>query len=78
MAPLPKPAPPPAQTYTPAITLPPPAPFPAAILGPILAPAITAVAAQTQAPTSLIAHHILTLAAIAAQRLICVRLPTGA
>jgi hypothetical protein len=48
------------------------------MLGPILAPAITAVAAQTQAPTSLIAHHILTLAAIAAQRLICVRLPTGA
>jgi len=78
MAPLPKSAPPPTPfASAPAITLPPPAPFPAAILGPILAPAITAVAAQTQAPTSLIAHHILTLAAIAAQRLICVRLPTG-
>jgi hypothetical protein len=79
MAPLPKPAPPPTQfASAPSITLPPPAPFPAAVLGPILAPAITAVTAQTQSPTPLVAHHILTLAAMAAQRLISVRLPTGA
>lgn len=78
MAPLPKPAPPPAQSFAPSVTLPPPALFPAGILGPILGPAITAVAAQIQAPASLVAHHILTLAAVAAQRLINVRLPTGA
>lgn len=52
--------------------------FPTAALGPLLAPAITAVAAQTQAPLDLVAHHILTLAAMAAQRLISIRLPTGA
>ena len=78
MAPLPKAAPSPTQNVAPSTTLPPAPPFPTATLGPILAPAIIAVAAQTQAPTSLIAHHILTLATMAAQRLISVRLPTGA
>jgi hypothetical protein len=44
----------------------------------LLSDAIAAVAARTQAPTELVAHHILTLAAMAAQRLVSVRLPTGA
>ncbi|MCA0202077.1 MAG: DUF3987 domain-containing protein [Proteobacteria bacterium] len=56
----------------------PPPPFPTAALGPLLSAAVTSVAAQTQAPAELIAHHILTLAAMAAQRLVSVRLPTGA
>jgi hypothetical protein len=75
MAPIPKPAQASAPTAAPA----PPAafPFPTAALGPVLAPAITAVAARTQAAPELVAHHILTLAAMAAQRLISVRLPTG-
>jgi len=52
--------------------------FPTTTLGPHLASAVTAVAARTQAPPELVAHHILTLAAMAAQRLISIRLPTGA
>jgi len=55
----------------------PPAPFPIAACGSAHEAAITAVAARTQAPPELIAHHLLTLAATAAQRLISVRLPTG-
>ncbi len=57
---------------------PPPADFPITALGPMLAAAVTDVAALTQAPPALVAHHTLTLAAAAAQRLIDVRLPTGA
>ncbi len=53
-------------------------PFPTAALGPLLGAAVTAVAAQTQAPEELVAHHVLALAAMAAQRLVGVRLPTGA
>lgn len=52
--------------------------FPIAALGPLLSSSAAAVAAQTQAPVDLAAQHILTLAAMAAQRLIGLRLPTGA
>ncbi len=52
--------------------------FPTAALGPGLEAAAVAAAARTQGPVILAAHHLLTLAAMAAQRLISVRLPTGA
>lgn len=68
---------PPAASPRLAASIPPPA-FPVAALGPLLSSAVTAAAAQTQAPPELVAHHILTLAAMAAQRIISVRLPTGA
>jgi hypothetical protein len=51
--------------------------FPLEALGPPLAAAASAVADRTQAPPELIAHHLLTLAAMPAQRLVSVRLPTG-
>ena len=51
--------------------------FPVAACGPLLEAAVDAVAARTQAPCELIAHHLLTLAAMVAQRLVGVRLPTG-
>jgi hypothetical protein len=44
----------------------------------LLEKAVVAVAAQSQAPPELVAHHILTLAAMAAQRAVSLRLPTGA
>lgn len=47
-------------------------------VGPLISAAAAAVADRTQAPVELAAHHLLTLAAMAAQRLIQVRLPTGA
>lgn len=79
MAPNPRPIHPsgPSGPHVDDTRLAPPA-FPTDALGPTLAAAVTAVAAQTQAPTALIAHHILTLATVAAQRLIALRLPTGA
>ncbi len=52
--------------------------FPVQALGPRLSRAVLAVAHRTQAPVELAAHEILTLAAMAAQRLISLRLPTGA
>lgn len=54
-----------------------PAGFPLPHLPASIAAAITAVAARTQTPAALVAHHVLTLAAMAAQRLVDVRLPTG-
>lgn len=51
--------------------------FPLDSLGAALAAAASAVADRTQAPPELIAHHLLTLAAMPAQRLVSVRLPTG-
>ena len=74
MAPIPKP-PSPLSLLSPTNT--PRTPFPTSACGPHLEAAIVAVAARTQAPPELIAHHLLTLAAMAAQRLISVRLPTG-
>jgi hypothetical protein len=52
--------------------------FPTGALGLRMAAAATVTAARAQAPAGLAAHHLLTLAAMAAQRLIGVRLPTGA
>ncbi|MCC6915629.1 MAG: DUF3987 domain-containing protein, partial [Rhodospirillaceae bacterium] len=52
-------------------------PFPVSACGPHLEAAIAAVAARTQAAPGLAAHHLLTLAAMAAQRLVSLRLPTG-
>ncbi|MGE3476015.1 MAG: DUF3987 domain-containing protein [Rhodospirillaceae bacterium] len=51
--------------------------FPVHVLGSRLSQAALAVAHRTQAPVELAAHDVLTLAAMAAQRLIGVRLPTG-
>lgn len=70
MVSVPPPAPPAAASCA--------APFPAAACGPRLDAAVAAAAARTQAAPELVAHHLLTLAAMAAQRLIAVRLPTGA
>ena len=78
MAPNPKFTHPPVLSAAPAGAPQPPPTFPTATLGPVLSAAVTAVAAQTQAPVPLVAHHVLTLAAMAAQRLVSVRLPTGA
>lgn len=77
MAPHPKPSSSPTQVCASTYTLPAALDL-QAVLQPILPAAISAVAAHVQAPTPLITHHILTLATIAAQRLISVRLPTGA
>ncbi len=46
-------------------------------LGSHLSLATAAIATRTQAPPELVTHHLLTLAAMAAQRLVSVRLPTG-
>ncbi len=75
MAPIPKSAPVPAPL---AVAPPTPRPvFPLSALGPRIEAAASAAAERTQAPPELIAHHLLTLAAMPAQRLISVRLPTG-
>ncbi len=74
MAPLPKFTAPAIPTSAPVPTH---ASFPAGACGPHIAPAIAAVAARTQAAPELIAHHLLTLSAMAAQRLVGIRLPTG-
>lgn len=42
-----------------------------------ISPAAIAISTRTQAPVELVTHHLLTLAAMAAQRLVSVRLPTG-
>lgn len=76
MAPLPKHTPPPAPSLPAAASIAPTS-FPLEACGPQLEAAVTAVAARTQAAPELIAHHLLTLAAMAAQRLISLRLPTG-
>ncbi|MGE3333423.1 MAG: DUF3987 domain-containing protein [Rhodospirillaceae bacterium] len=83
MAPLPKPALSPTLTASAPFLAPDPPPtprpaFPIAALGPRLGAAVAAIAARTQGPVPLAAHHLLTLAALAAQRLAAVRLPTGA
>jgi hypothetical protein len=79
MAPVPKPVAPaaPPASLPPAAAPTPATSFPTAACGPHIAAAITAVAARTQAAPELVAHHLLTLAAMAAQRLIGIRLPTG-
>ncbi|MGE4064695.1 MAG: DUF3987 domain-containing protein [Rhodospirillaceae bacterium] len=79
MAPIPKPAPSPQSAHANA-SAPPSVPrsqFPAGALGPHIGGAASAVAACTQAPLELVAHHLLTLAAMPVQRLVSVRLPTG-
>src|SRR5688572_26943399 len=78
MAPIPKliPPHPPGRSSRPPVAVP-AADFPLDSLGPHLAAAVVAAAARTQAPLELAAHHLLTLAAMPAQRLISVRLPTG-
>jgi hypothetical protein len=58
-------------------TVPPATPFPTSASGPHISAAIAAVAARTQSPPELVVHHLLTLAAMAAQRLVSIRLPTG-
>ncbi|MCA0201692.1 MAG: DUF3987 domain-containing protein [Proteobacteria bacterium] len=81
MAPVPKPALSPTAASASAPFAPPdtalPA-FPITALSPLISAAATAIAARTQASVVLAAHHLLTLAAMAAQRVIGVRLPTGA
>lgn len=72
MAPLPKTPVSPAARSFPADTV-----FPLPACGQSLANTAAAVATHTQSPPELIAHHLLTLAALAAQRLISVALPTG-
>ena len=51
--------------------------FPRDALGPIMEAAATALADRTQVPFEVAAHHVLTLAAAAAQRFLRIRLPTG-
>lgn len=88
VAPIPKPAPSPSPVQTPPASPPSPPPdtataaalapnIPLHLLGPLLSAAAAAVADRTQAPVELAAHHMLTLAAMAAQRLVSLRLPTG-
>ncbi|MGE4064777.1 MAG: DUF3987 domain-containing protein [Rhodospirillaceae bacterium] len=55
----------------------PAAPYPVDALGPLLSPAAAAIAARTQTPPALCAQAVLAVAALAAQRHIDVRLPTG-
>jgi hypothetical protein len=82
MASLPKPALSPTAAAACAPFAPPPdaalPAFPTTALGPLISAAAASAAARTQAPVVLAAHHLLTLAAMAAQRLISLRLPTGA
>ena len=51
--------------------------FPLAAIGPTMSAAAAVAVEYTQAPIELSAHHILTLAATAAQRRISIALPTG-
>jgi len=76
MAPIPKTLPQRTVDDLPIVT--PPSVLPHAALGSHIAAAASAVAARTQAPIELVVQHLLTLAAVAAQRRITVRLPTGA
>ena len=66
----------PANLSAPTPTFPTPT-FPISAFGPLFSAAVAAAAARSQAAPELVAHHLLTLAAMAAQRLIAVRLPTG-
>lgn len=51
--------------------------FPVSALGPRISAAAAAVTRETQAPREAVAHHLLTLAAMSAQRVATLCLPTG-